>query len=198
MLLAQPAVPRSVFIVDRDPAYLEAVAQGFRNAGLQAYPLAGCVQAIATARIRPPDVLIIDQRLTHDGGVSLLSRLRTANPRLRAVVMTRVPSISAAVRAIREGFDDYVAAPIAPAKLLELVNGPAAGPVTSSWDDGAANASHRLPSLFEVEWEHIHAVLYDCRGNITRAARALGLDRRSLQRKLRRQAPSPGAAAGPR
>jgi two-component system response regulator RegA len=40
------------------------------------------------------------------------------------------------------------------------------------------------PTLARVEWEHIHRVLTDCGGNISQAARLLGLHRRSLQRKL--------------
>jgi two-component system response regulator RegA len=41
-----------------------------------------------------------------------------------------------------------------------------------------------VPSLARVEWEHIQRVLHDCNGNISQAARLLGLHRRSLQRKL--------------
>jgi len=40
-------------------------------------------------------------------------------------------------------------------------------------------------NLAEVEREHIERVLRDMEGNITRAAAALGIDRRTLQRKLR-------------
>jgi two-component system response regulator RegA len=43
-----------------------------------------------------------------------------------------------------------------------------------------------VPSLARVEWEHIQRVLADCRGNISQAARVLGVHRRSLQRKLSR------------
>ncbi len=41
-----------------------------------------------------------------------------------------------------------------------------------------------MPSLARAEWEHINRVLTDCGGNISQAARLLGLHRRSLQRKL--------------
>ena len=41
-----------------------------------------------------------------------------------------------------------------------------------------------VPSLARVEWEHINRVLAECGGNISKAARLLGLQRRSLQRKL--------------
>lgn len=40
-------------------------------------------------------------------------------------------------------------------------------------------------SLAEVEREHIQSVLDEMGGNVTRAATALGIDRRTLQRKLR-------------
>jgi two-component system response regulator RegA len=43
-----------------------------------------------------------------------------------------------------------------------------------------------VPSLERVEWEHIQRVLHSCAGNVTQAARLLGIHRRSLQRKLRR------------
>jgi DNA-binding protein Fis len=39
-------------------------------------------------------------------------------------------------------------------------------------------------SLDRVEWEHINRVLLECGGNVSEAARLLGLHRRTLQRKL--------------
>jgi two-component system, response regulator RegA len=42
----------------------------------------------------------------------------------------------------------------------------------------------RVPTLARVEWEYMHRVILDCSGNISQAARLLGIHRRSLQRKL--------------
>ncbi|HVZ59976.1 MAG TPA: helix-turn-helix domain-containing protein, partial [Terriglobales bacterium] len=50
--------------------------------------------------------------------------------------------------------------------------------------DHEAPSSAEVPSLARVEWEHIQRVLADCQGNISQAAKLLGLHRRSLQRKL--------------
>jgi two-component system response regulator RegA len=46
--------------------------------------------------------------------------------------------------------------------------------------------SHDAVSIDEVVWEHITRVLADHNGNISAAARALGMHRRTLQRKLQR------------
>lgn len=45
--------------------------------------------------------------------------------------------------------------------------------------------NYETPSLARTEWEHINRVLTDCGGNISEAARKLGLHRRTLQRKLK-------------
>lgn len=54
-------------------------------------------------------------------------------------------------------------------------------------DGGRAVTTPRpsTSSLAEVEREHIQSVLDEMDGNVTRAATALGIDRRTLQRKLR-------------
>jgi two-component system response regulator RegA len=46
-----------------------------------------------------------------------------------------------------------------------------------------------LPSLARLEWEHIQRVLHEHGGNISHTAEALGIDRRTLQRKLAKMPP---------
>ncbi|MEZ4473670.1 MAG: helix-turn-helix domain-containing protein [bacterium] len=61
---------------------------------------------------------------------------------------------------------------------------PAEAPPLASTDE------YQAPSLARAEWEHINWVLADCGGNISEAARRLGLHRRSLQRKLQKYPPA--------
>ncbi len=56
--------------------------------------------------------------------------------------------------------------------------------VTEEKGDASSNGL----TLSAAQQEHIRRVLEDCGGNISEAARRLGLHRRSLQRKLRRPA----------
>jgi len=47
----------------------------------------------------------------------------------------------------------------------------------------------RAPSVARAEWEHISRVVAECGGNISEAARRMGMHRRSLQRKLHKRPP---------
>ena len=141
------------------------------------------------AGLAAPNYLIVEQKLADGSGFDLLARVRAVNPEVAAVVLTRYPSVAAAVHAIRMGFQDYLAKPIEARRIAALFG---AAP-TMGRNESAANdifeSDEEPASLARVEWEHIHTVLLDCGGNISEAARVLGLHRRSLQRKLRRLGP---------
>jgi two-component system, response regulator RegA len=57
------------------------------------------------------------------------------------------------------------------------------------WPEQVTTASIGVPSLAKVEWEHIQHVLSVCGGNVTRSARLLGITRRTLQLKLKKNPP---------
>jgi two-component system, response regulator RegA len=66
--------------------------------------------------------------------------------------------------------------------------------IAAAFDGTATPAASgpTVPTLARVEWEHIQRVLADCGGNVSQAARLLGIHRRSLQRKLWKH-PAPDA-----
>jgi two-component system, response regulator RegA len=191
--------PRSVLIVDDDPGVREPAARWFRDAGWKVNTAETCCNAISLAAMGAPENVIVEQRLPDGSAFDLLARLRVFNPGVVGVVLTRIPSIAAAVHAIRTGFRDYLAKPMDPARLGALLGVTASVETLRGNLPGAANdvldeAGTRAASLARVEWEHIHSVLLGCRGNVSEAARILGLHRRSLQRKLRRNGPPVAAS----
>ncbi len=120
------------------------------------------------------DFAVLDLRLPDMNGLELIERIKTVSPSTRVVVLTGYGSIATALEAMRLGASDYLAKPLDVDKVaLALAGG---------------SGRHRLPlavpSLARVEWEHINRVLVDCEGNVSAAARLLGIHRRSLQRKL--------------
>ncbi len=85
------------------------------------------------------------------------------------------------VAAVRAGADVIAFKPITFREILQRLEETAAEPSEPDLDE--------TPSLARAEWEHIMRVLSDCDGNVSAAARRLGIYRSSLQRRLRKYAP---------
>jgi two-component system response regulator RegA len=108
--------------------------------------------------------------------LELLQSVRKRWSGARIIVATAYPSVSVAATALRAGADEYMAKPVSPAEVASMLDGE---------KKTEAPRAH-LPSLGRVEWEYIHRVLTHTGGNISEAARILGVERSTLQRKLRK------------
>jgi two-component system response regulator RegA len=173
--------PPSVLLVDGERGAREALARQFIDSGWSVATADGWAQALRSAVVAVPDCLVVDQTLSDGSGFGLFDRLRALNPELSAVMVTRQPSIAEAVRAIRAGFCDYRSKSLDCSRLPDIFGydlGEGSRPANDPGGD--------MGSLARVEWDHIQTVLLQARGNVSEAARVLGLHRRSLQRKLRR------------
>ena len=102
---------------------------------------------------------------------------------MRVVVLTGYGSIATATEAVKLGAVSYLPKP---ADVDDIINAFARD---SELDIDQPPAEFQAPSLARLEWEHINRVLHDCRGNISAAAKKLGLHRRTLQRKLNKFPP---------
>jgi two-component system response regulator RegA len=92
-------------------------------------------------------------------------------------VLTGFGSIATAVEAVRRGATQYLTKPADANEILAAFE---------RGGDKAPLLDLQPMSLDRVEWEHINRVLVECQGNVSEAARVLGIHRRSLQRKLAR------------
>ena len=77
------------------------------------------------------------------------------------------------------GVDHVLMKPVRLEELLSVLDAPATD-----------RRAPRLPSLERIQWEYINRVLGSCSGNVSEAARQLGMYRQSLQRMLRRHPPT--------
>ena len=182
---------RSVLVVDDDAHARAALSQYLSEASWHVQTAERCGQAQLIAQTFAPAYLVAEQKLADGLGFELFSWLRAINPALKAIMVTRHASVASAVHAVRNGFKDYLAKPVEPRRIAERLDQQRA-PARGARNDVFEHV-RKLPSLAHVEWEHIHAMLYGCDGNISETARVLGLHRRSLQRKLRRHRPAIGA-----
>ena len=165
---------RRLLVVDDDEVFRARVVRAFGERGFSARGAHDYDSAIAAARDDEPDFAVIDLRLPGRSGLDVVRALTAADPEIVIVVMTGYGSIATAVESLKLGAKNYLSKPADIDQILEAFG--------DSAPDGGSSVE--VPSLARVEWEHIQRVLADCGGNISQAARLLGVHRRSLQRKL--------------
>jgi len=163
-----------VLVVDDDATFRGRLAGALEARGYEAYPAADAREALEVAQRTHPGRAVVDLRMPGRSGVDLVGDLVALDASMEVVVLTAYGSIATAVEALHKGAIDYLTKPADAEQILAAFEHAPHGV-----EQGADP-----PSLARVEWEHIQRVLQDCGGNITQAARRLGIHRRSLQRKL--------------
>jgi two-component system response regulator RegA len=173
---------RSILIVDDDDVYRARLARAFRDAGWDVRDAADARSAVAALELSPPETAVVDLRLPDGSGLDVVRRLKQLHPAAVVVVLTGYGSIATALDALRMGAVHYLTKP---ADMDDILAGFARADLPlDGAPDVMAGDEREAPSLARVEWEHIQRVLADSDGNVSEAARRLGLHRRSLQRKL--------------
>ena len=175
--------PRSILIVDDQEVFRERLARAFRDRGFDVRTASNCDEAAVAAQDESPEMAVVDLRMPNCSGIDLVKDLKEIDPATKVVILTGYGSIATAVDAMRFGASNYLAKPADADDIL------AAFSRADSEDTETATPEYKAPTLARTEWEHINRVLADCGGNISEAARRLGIHRRSLQRKLKKLAP---------
>lgn len=172
-----------ILVVDDDAVFAAALVRSFERRGHVAMAASDRAAALAAAVTFAPSHVVLDLKLGADDGLIVLGDLLDRHPGLPVLLLTGYASIATAVEAIKRGACDYLAKPVdAPAILRALALAP---PLPA----GAGVDEDRPLPWNRVAWEHIQRVLQDHGGNIAATARALGMHRRTLQRKLQKRAP---------
>lgn len=177
---SQPEPAHSVLIVEDDDRLRGRLARALRERGYETSEAGDYEAALAVAREDTPEYLLVDLRMPGGrSGLDVVRDIKALDPSTVAVVLTGYGSIATAVEAVRLGAVEYFTKPADVDQILAAFARP-------SHSLPPAGEVERVPSLARVEWEHINRVLADCGGNVSKAARLLGIHRRSLQRKLNR------------
>ena len=182
----------SIMLVDDTVVLRERLSMAMEQRGFRVETAGDFDQAIAVFNSNPTDLAVLDLRMPGRTGLELLRRLLQMKPNTRIIMLSGFGSIPASIDAVRAGAVNFLSKPADADDILgAFVRGD-----EPTVPDGAI--AFPAPSLARNEWEHIHRVLSDCGGNISEAARRLGIHRRSLQRKLRKRAPeSPAVPDAP-
>jgi two-component system, response regulator RegA len=170
-------VAPSLLIVEDDAILRGRLARAFRERGFEVREAADGDAALQLAESDPPEHAVVDLRMPGRSGLEVVQALKEADPSTVVVVLTGYGSIATALEAVRLGATHYLTKPADADDILAAFARANSSPPPPPDEPSP-------PSLARVEWEHINRVLADCGGNVSQAARLLGIHRRSLQRKL--------------
>ena len=167
--------PRTLLVVEDDETFRSRLVRAFTARGLEVVAAGSYEAAMDAARTDAPELALVDLRLPTKSGLEVVRDLKSIDPTTTVIVLTGYGSIATAVESMKCGAATYLTKPVDADQIL------------AAFDNvSSPQMSPALPvqSLARVEWEHIQRVMTECQGNLSQAARLLGIHRRSLQRKL--------------
>jgi two-component system response regulator RegA len=184
--MTDPAPPireegRSLLIVEDNDRFAETLASEFRDRGYQVQRALD-LSSIAAIKELKVQYAVVDLRLGADSGLDAIQAILNRCPDAKIVVLTGYGSIATAVKATKIGAIGYLMKPADVDQVERALHG-------EESEEDEISIPSEFQSLYRHEREYIEFVLAECDGNISQAARRLGLHRQSLQRKLRKYTP---------
>lgn len=166
-------------IIDDDPTFCATLSRAIERRGHVTASAENSEQALATITEFTPERIVLDLKLGTESGLAVLKQIMALETAAQVLMLTGYSSIPTAVEATKLGAVNYLCKPVGVADIL------AAFEKTSA--DESVPVEAQPPSVNRLEWEHIQRVLQQHDGNISSTARALGMHRRTLQRKLQKR-----------
>ncbi|HTR51852.1 MAG TPA: response regulator [Kofleriaceae bacterium] len=166
---------RTLLVVDDDDRLRERLVAAFVDRGYRALGAKDHGEAIERANDGKIDRAVVDLRLPGVHGLVVVRDLLALHSAAEIVVLTGYGSIATAVEAMQLGARNYLTKPAN------------ADQIHAAFDvepDAEGEIAFEVPTIAKLEREHIERVLRECDGNVSKAARVLGLHRRTLQYKL--------------
>ncbi|HWA28111.1 MAG TPA: sigma-54 dependent transcriptional regulator [Lacunisphaera sp.] len=157
-----PSVPR-ILVIDDDNEVRYSLNRVLTSQHYQVQEAPNGEEGVAAVKKQPPDVVLLDNRMTGMSGLETLQHIRAANPKQLIIFMTAFGTAQTAIEAMKFGAYDYVVKPFDPPKLLALVESAlrtqadsksAAGykPVinTDEHKEGIVGASAAMQQVFKI------------------------------------------------
>jgi len=166
----------TLLLVDDDEIYCEVLGEALRKRNYSVTVAHNLADALQLAGETEPEYAVVDLRIGTESGLELVKRLAELDENTRILMLTGYASVATAVESIKLGAVHYLTKPATADDILAALH-------RDTGDATVAPAEQPL-TVRRLEWEHLQKVLTENDGNISAAARALNMHRRTLQRKL--------------
>ena len=167
----------SMLVVDDDASFTHVLSRALARRGFEITIASNTAEAIALAKTNTFNKAVVDLKMEGPTGLVLIAELKRLQPSIDIVMLTGYSSVATAVEAVKLGAINYLCKPANTEEILAAFN---------ETTEEVVIPENR-PSIDRLEWEHIQKVLSENNDNISATARALGMHRRTLQRKLNKR-----------
>lgn len=172
----------TALLVDDDDAFRTMLQGSMRRRGVRARTAATVAEGLVALEYEPADLVVIDYRMPRQDGLGALTAFRRLQPEAVLIMLTGYGDIPLAVAAVKAGADTLMTKPVDADRLLREATAVAERPRAAA----PATLDVQVYNLDELEREAIRKAMLQSGGVVASAAKLLGIDRRTLQRKLRR------------
>lgn len=167
----------TILIVDDNSAILTALKICLAGVFTRIVTLSSTDRLVATMSEEHVDVVLLDMNFslgvnTGQDGLFWLRTLKKLHPDTPVVLMTAYADVQLAVKGLKNGAADFVTKPWNNDELVRTLR-------------DAVEKSREVVTLDKLEQQHVHRVVEQCHGNMSKAAELLGITRQTLYRKLR-------------
>ena len=167
----------TILIVDDNPAILTALKICLAGVFTRIVTLSSTDRLVATMSEEHVDVVLLDMNFslgvnTGQDGLFWLRTLKKLHPDTPVVLMTAYANVQLSVKGLKNGAADFVTKPWDNDELVRTLR-------------DAVEKSREVVTLDKLEQQHVHRVVEQCHGNMSKAAELLGITRQTLYRKLR-------------
>ena len=167
----------TILIIDDNPAILTALKICLAGVFTHIVTLSSTDRLVATMSEEQVDVVLLDMNFslgvnTGQDGLFWLRTLKKLHPDTPVVLMTAYADVQLAVKGLKNGAADFVTKPWDNDELVRTLR-------------DAVEKSREVVTLDKLEQQHVHRVVEQCHGNMSKAAELLGITRQTLYRKLR-------------
>ena len=165
-----------LLLVDDDEMFCNVLKTALEKRNYEVLVANNVKSGMVLAEENLPEFAVIDLRIGFDSGLELVKKLISLDDNTQIVILTGFASIATAVEAIKLGATHYLTKPANADEIVAALN--------KNEGDPSVSISENPFSIKRLEWEHLQKVLMQHDGNISAAARAMNMHRRTLQRKL--------------
>ena len=109
---------KRILVVDDDANFLKLIRMRLELAGYEVATALNEDEAIAKAREATFGLSIVDLKLVHRDGISLMEEMHSINPYMPIIILTAHGSIESAVEATKKGAFNFLNKPFDPEELL--------------------------------------------------------------------------------